>query len=76
VFASVAVTHQYVTGLDTAGNLLRAQPSLADLTDGITAKNTDGTFASNSDTLIPTQKAAKTYMDQIIAAADAMVFKA
>lgn len=37
--------------------------------------STDGTLTANSDTLIPTQKAVKTYADQLIAAADVMVFK-
>ena len=37
--------------------------------------STDGTLAANSDTLIPTQKAVKTYADALIAAQDAMVFK-
>lgn len=37
--------------------------------------DTDGTLAANSDTKIPSQKAIKTYVDQIIAAQDAMVFK-
>jgi hypothetical protein len=37
--------------------------------------STDGTLAGNSDLLIPTQKAVKTYADGLIAAADAMVFK-
>ncbi len=37
--------------------------------------DTDGTFAANSDSRLATQKASKTYIDQIIAAADAMVFK-
>lgn len=36
--------------------------------------DTDGTLAANSDSKIATQKAVKTYADQIIAAADAMVF--
>lgn len=36
VFASAAVTNQFVTGLDTAGNLLRAQPSAANLSNGVT----------------------------------------
>lgn len=35
----------------------------------------DGTLAANSDTRVATQKATKTYVDQIIAAQDAMVFK-
>lgn len=38
-------------------------------------KSTDGTFALNSDTLYPSQKATKTYVDGLIAAQDAMVFK-
>jgi hypothetical protein len=37
--------------------------------------DTDGTLAGNSDTKVPSQKAIKTYADQLIAAADAMVFK-
>lgn len=37
--------------------------------------DTDGTLAANSDTRLATQKATKTYVDQIIAAQDAMVFK-
>jgi hypothetical protein len=37
--------------------------------------DTDGTLAANSDSLIPTQKAVKTYADQLIASADAMVFQ-
>lgn len=37
--------------------------------------DTDGTLAANSDAKLATQKAVKTYADQLIAAADAMVFK-
>ena len=37
--------------------------------------DTDGTLASNSDTRLASQKAVKTYVDQIVAAQDAMVFK-
>jgi len=37
--------------------------------------STDGTLYANSDTLVPSQKAVKTYADQLIAAADVMVFK-
>lgn len=40
-----------------------------------TALDTDGTLAANSDSKIATQKATKTYVDQIVAAQDAMVFK-
>jgi fructose-specific component phosphotransferase system IIB-like protein len=44
-------------------------------TAALLAVSTDGTLASNSDTLIPSQKAVKTYADALIAANDAMVFK-
>jgi len=37
--------------------------------------STDGTLASNSDSLIPSQKAVKQYADALIASSDAMVFK-
>jgi hypothetical protein len=37
--------------------------------------DTDTALGANSDTLIPSQKAVKTYVDGLIAAADAMVFK-
>lgn len=37
--------------------------------------DTDGTLAANSDTKVATQKATKTYVDGIVAANDAMVFK-
>ncbi len=37
--------------------------------------DTDGTLAANSDAKLATQKAVKTYADQLIASADAMVFK-
>lgn len=39
------------------------------------AIDTDVTLAANSDAKIPSQKAVKTYVDQIVAAQDAMVFK-
>ena len=35
----------------------------------------DGTLAANSDSKVPTQKAVKAYADQLLAAADAMIFK-
>lgn len=37
--------------------------------------DTDGALTANSDTKLATQKAVKTYADQLIASADAMVFK-
>lgn len=47
------------------------------ITDAIPTSyiDTDGTLSANSDTKLATQKAVKTYADQLIAAADAMVFK-
>lgn len=44
-------------------------------TAGLLDFDTDGTFAANSDSAIASQKAVKTYVDQIIGAQDAMVFK-
>lgn len=35
----------------------------------------DGTLAANSDAVVPTQKAVKTYVDGLLSANDAMVFK-
>jgi len=40
--------------------------------DGGVAVSTDGTFASNSDSLLPTQKASKTYADTKVAANSAI----
>lgn len=60
VFASAAVSTEYVTGLDNDGNLLRAQPSAADLSDGV-----EGTGAV----------VLKSYADALVASQDAMVFK-
>jgi hypothetical protein len=52
--------------------------TVSNLTTAMFATNVvdiDGTLAANSDTRIASQKATKTYLDQIIASADAMVFK-
>lgn len=48
-----------------------------DLTDVLTAADvdTDGTLAADSDAKVPSQKAVRTYVNQIVAAQDAMVFK-
>ena len=45
------------------------------LKDSAVTLSTDGTFASNSDAKVATEKAVKTYADALIAANDAMVFK-
>lgn len=42
---------------------------------GLLDFSTDTTLGSNSDTIIPSQKAIKAYVDGLIAANDAMVFK-
>jgi hypothetical protein len=60
-----------------------ADARLAEIVDtGLTAAmfaadvaDADGTLAANSDTRFATQKAVKTYADQLIASNDAMVFK-
>ena len=44
-------------------------------TAGLLTRDTDGTLAANSDLHLATQKAVKTYVDAILAAQDAMVFK-
>lgn len=142
VYASAAVSNQFLTGVGADGHVTRRQPDAADLSDGLTGTgavvrgtapnittptgivkgdvglgnvdntsnateraavrtltnasisgsantisnlttamfatnvvDTDGTLAANSDTRLASQKATKTYLDQIIAAADAMVFK-
>jgi hypothetical protein len=52
--------------------------TITNLTTSMFASNVvdnDGTLAANSSTRIPTQAAVKAYSDQIIASADAMVFK-
>ncbi|MDB5610372.1 MAG: hypothetical protein JWP25_7272 [Bradyrhizobium sp.] len=52
--------------------------TVSNLTTSMFAANvidTDGTLTANSDTRVASQKALKTYANQIIAAADAMVFK-
>ncbi|HEX7891471.1 MAG TPA: hypothetical protein VF522_19120 [Ramlibacter sp.] len=42
---------------------------------GLLDLDTDGALAANSDTRLATQKAVKSYVDGIVAAQDAMVFK-
>jgi hypothetical protein len=49
-----------VTGLGTVATL---------------ASDTDGTLAANSDANVATQKAVKTYVDALLAASDAVVYK-
>jgi hypothetical protein len=50
---------------DTSTSLLKRRNNADDawITVGLEAASTDGTFSANSDSLVPTQKAAKTYAD-------------
>jgi hypothetical protein len=54
------------TGIDAAAAAASAASIIID---------TDGTLAANSDTRLASQKATKTYVDALLAANDAMVFK-
>lgn len=51
------------------------EPALGFTPEDVSNKSTDGTLASNSDTLYPTEQAVKTYADQLIASANAVVYK-
>lgn len=62
----------------TNKTIVAGSNTISGLTGAMLAANvldTDGTLAANSDTRWPSQKAVKTYADQLIASADAMVFK-
>jgi len=50
---------------DTSTSTLKRRNNANDdwITVGLESASTDGTFAANSDSLVPTQKAAKTYSD-------------
>lgn len=50
----------YFTGIGTAALMTR---------------DTDGTLTANSDTVVATQKAVKTYVDSLLVASDAVIFK-
>lgn len=77
----------YVIGLDGTGTVNGPVSSVAHhlagfantsgglLEDSGVAVSTDTTLASNSDAKLPTEKAVKAYVDGIVAAQDAMVFK-
>jgi hypothetical protein len=54
---------------------LKFQTRLAAYALPLSYLDTDGTLAANSDTKVASQKAAKTYIDGIIAAANAAVYK-
>ena len=61
-------------GAVTASNLAMFNSSRQVKDSGV-AVSTDGTFSSNSDAKLPTEKAVKTYADQLLGAADAMTYK-
>lgn len=57
------------TGTPVANNLVKyLDTSGVNIGDAGVAPSVDGTFAGNSDLLVPTQKAAKTYIDGKVAA--------
>jgi len=60
------VANRIATYNDTTGNVIK---------DGGATISTDGTFASNVDTKVPTEKAVKTYVDALLDAANAMQYK-
>lgn len=59
----------------TATTLTTSGDTYLDAKLDSSALDTDGSLTANSDAKVATQKATKTYVDQIIAAQDAMVFK-
>jgi len=60
-----ATTYPNMWWYDTSTSLLKRRNNADDawITVGLEAASTDGTFSANSDSLVPTQKAAKTYAD-------------
>ncbi len=60
-----APTANDIAAVDAGGNVI----------DSGKIFDIDGTLAADSDARVATQKAVKTYVDQIVAATDAMVFK-
>lgn len=71
----------YNVGAVSWGGITGTLSAQTDLQAALDAKlddsqlDTDGTLAANSDAKIASQKATKTYVDAIVAAQDAMVFK-
>ncbi len=67
-----AFTWNVMTGGDPAAEKMRLSGSGLKLAAGATINefSTDGTFAGNSDTVAPTEKAVKTYVDAAVLAED------
>ncbi len=65
-----ATTFSNMWWYDTSTGLLKRRNNANDawISVGLEAADTDGTFAANSDSKVPTQKAAKTYVDTLDAA--------
>jgi hypothetical protein len=76
---TAGTTSQYYRGDKSFQNLNATAVGLGNVTNHAQLKasdlDIDGTLAANSDSKIPSQKAVKTYADQLIAAANAMVYK-
>lgn len=72
-------TNATLAAFKTWLTLVKADVGLGSVTNDAQLKaadlDIDGTLAANSDAKIASQKATKTYIDGIVAAADAMVFK-
>lgn len=67
--ATVSLTNKTINAsLNTISNLVTA-----DFATNVV--DTDGTLSASSDTRIPSQKAVKTYADQLLGAANAQIFK-
>lgn len=64
VFSKAPEDHKFLTGIDTDGTPLSARPDVTDLT-GV---DPDPTLAENSDDLVASQKAAKTFVQTYVAA--------
>ena len=69
--AFTAAARTLLAAADAAGQ----RTALALGTAAVLPIDTDATLAANSDTRIATQRAVKAYADQLIASADAMIFK-
>lgn len=76
-FDPSALPIETIDDVEYVVSVVSGEPKRTNIEDFVPSSSldTDGTLAANSDTLVPSQKAVKTYADQLIASADAMVFK-